>query len=108
MTRTLLGTPEDGGYWGMVHAFLDAAGITPEPGPEPAPDARAPKESLRATSDWVGQYDDDSSGFPSWTDPYIPPTVATPLDEYAATRSVPDAPQASAGNPRLNPSAYRI
>jgi hypothetical protein len=96
-------------FWKSVNDHFAAEANAPagviQTTPEPL--INAPDESKRATSDFIGLRDE--SGLPDWRKPFVPQTEdASELDAYAASRSVPDAPQASCYNPRVNPSAHRI
>jgi hypothetical protein len=105
--KTMLRTP-DNPYWRVMSAFIEASGQpAPEPAAEPEIDPRAPVESMRANSDWIGLHDDGGHGLPDWRTPFSVTPATTDMGEYAASRSMPDAPQAGAGKTRINASPYR-
>jgi hypothetical protein len=90
-------------------SFFDAALDVPAPAP-PEP---LPVELPRASSDFAGGASsaDPVGGLPDWRHPPRIERPVTGMDGWTEERKaagVPDAPDVSAGNPRVNISPWRI
>ena len=87
--------------------------LPPEPEPQPVDPATVPMEAwsqFRAEAGICNS--NDFVGIEGWTRPQrhieAEPTFAERYAQERQAAGIHDAPQASAGNPRSNPSAYRI
>lgn len=114
---------ESAAYWCTIRSafFTDAEQAEPEPETVNLVDipldqwaeVRASKFGVvdSANADFIGLTAADSAGLPDWRTRQPEQVEITEMDQYVGERAaagVHEAPQASAGNTRVNPSPYRI
>lgn len=101
-------------YWQTVRAHFDAEASAAEQAAEPKLTAEdVPLSEWGAARSALNIHDSgELVGIGTWRYPQQPEQVEfSAMDEYTTERAaagIPEAPQASCGDTRVNPSAYRI